>query len=61
MVFAGYSVFLHFLQLASHELATIGIIVMKNEIPKVYVPKVAVELASVIFMKGVYIFSSYLA
>ena len=33
MVFAGYSGFLHYLQLASHELATIGISVTKNEIP----------------------------
>ena len=32
MVFAGYSGFLHFLQLASHELATIGINETKNEI-----------------------------
>ena len=31
--FAGYSGFLHYLQLASHELATIGISVTKNEIP----------------------------
>ena len=33
MVFAGYSGFLHYLQLASHELAIIGINVTKNEIP----------------------------
>ena len=33
MVFAEYSGFLHYLQLASHELATIGISVTKNEIP----------------------------
>ena len=32
MVFAGYSGFLHYLQLDSHELATIGINVTKNEI-----------------------------
>ena len=32
MVFAGYSGFLHYLQLASHELDTIGINVTKNEI-----------------------------
>ena len=33
MVFAGYSGFLHYLQMASHELTTIGIInVTKNEI-----------------------------
>ena len=32
MVFAGYSGFLHYLQLASHELATFGINVTKNEI-----------------------------
>ena len=32
MVFAGYSGFLHYLQLASHELATIGMNVTKNEI-----------------------------
>ena len=32
MVFAGYSGFLHYLQLASHELATIGINVTKNKI-----------------------------
>ena len=32
-VFAGYSGFLHYLQPASHELATIGINVTKNEIP----------------------------
>ena len=32
MVFAGYSGFFHYLQLASHELATIGINVTKNEI-----------------------------
>ena len=30
VVFAGYSGFLHYLQLASHELATIGINVTKN-------------------------------
>ena len=34
MVSARYSGFLHYLQLASHELATIGINVTKNEIPK---------------------------
>ena len=34
MVFAGYSGFLHYLQLASHELATIGINVTKNKIQK---------------------------
>ena len=33
VVFAGYSGFLHYLQLASHELATIGINVTKNQIP----------------------------
>ena len=33
VIFAGYSVFLHYLQLASHELATIGINVTKNKIP----------------------------
>ena len=32
MVLARYSGFLHYLQLASHELATIGINVTKNEI-----------------------------
>ena len=32
MVFARYSGFLHYLQLASHELATIGINVTKSEI-----------------------------
>ena len=32
MVFAGYSGFLHYLQQASHELATIGINVTKNEV-----------------------------
>ena len=32
MVFAEYSGFLHYLQLASHELATIGINVTKNQI-----------------------------
>ena len=32
MVFAGYSGLLHYLQLASHELATIGINVTINEI-----------------------------
>ena len=32
-VFARYSGFLHYLQLASHELPTIGINVTKNEIP----------------------------
>ena len=32
MVFAGYSGFLHYLQLASHELALIGINVTKNKI-----------------------------
>ena len=31
--FDGYSGFLHYLQLASHELATIGINVTKNKIP----------------------------
>ena len=34
VVFAGYSGFLHYLQLASHELAIIGINVTKNKIPK---------------------------
>ena len=34
VVFAGYSGFLHYLQLASHELAVIGINVTKNKIPK---------------------------
>ena len=34
MVFVGYSGFLHYLQLASHELATFGINVTKNEIQK---------------------------
>ena len=33
MVFAGSSGFLHYVQLASHELATIGINVTKNKIP----------------------------
>ena len=33
MVFAGYSGFLNYLQLASHALNTIGINVTKNEIP----------------------------
>ena len=33
VVFAGYSGFLHYLQLASHELAIIGINVTKNNIP----------------------------
>ena len=33
VVFAGFSGFLHYLQLASHELATIGIYVTKNRIP----------------------------
>ena len=33
VVFTGYSGFLHNLQLASHELATVGINVTKNEIP----------------------------
>ena len=31
MIFAGYSGLLHYLQLANHELATIGINVTKNE------------------------------
>ena len=34
VVFAGYYGYLHYLQLVSHELATIGINVTKNEIPK---------------------------
>ena len=33
VVFSGYSGFLHFLQLSSHELATIGINATKNQIP----------------------------
>ena len=33
MISAGYSGFLHYLQLASHELPTNSINVMKNEIP----------------------------
>ena len=33
MVFAGYSGFLHHIQLASHELVTFGITVMKSKIP----------------------------
>ena len=32
-MFVGYSDFLHYLQLASHESATIGINVTKNDIP----------------------------
>ena len=32
VVFAGYSGFLHYIQVARHELATIGINVMQNEI-----------------------------
>ena len=32
VVFAGYSGFLHYLQLASHELATFGINVTKTEL-----------------------------
>ena len=35
VVFAEYSGFLHYLQLASYELATIGIKVTKNKIPNV--------------------------
>ena len=31
VVFAGYSGFLHYIQLSSHELATIGITVTKNK------------------------------
>ena len=38
MVFAGYSGFLHYLQLSSHELATIGINVTKNKI-QIQIPK----------------------
>ena len=34
MVLAGYSGFSHHIQLASHELATFGINVMKSKIPK---------------------------
>ena len=33
MVFAGYSGFLHHIQLASHDLATFGINVTKSKIP----------------------------
>ena len=33
MFFAGYSGVLHYLQLAGHELATIGINVTNNKIP----------------------------
>ena len=33
VVFAGYSGFLHYLHLASHEVAIIGINVTKNKIP----------------------------
>ena len=33
VVFAGYFGFLHYLQLASHELATIGINLTKSKIP----------------------------
>ena len=36
VVFARYTGFLHYLQLASHELATIGISVTKNEIPNIW-------------------------
>ena len=34
VVFAGYTGFLHYLQLACYESATIGINVTKNKIPK---------------------------
>ena len=34
MIFVGYSGFLHYLQLASHQLAIFGINVTKNKIPK---------------------------
>ena len=43
--FARHSGFLHYLQLASQELATIGMNVTKNEIPKskfCFIPKVSV-------------------
>ena len=43
VVFAGYSGFLHYLQLASQELAIIGINVTKNKIPN---PNLAVSLRS---------------
>ena len=36
MEFTGYSGFLHYLQLASHELDMIGITVTKNEITNAY-------------------------
>ena len=38
MVFDGYSGFLHYLKLASHKLATIGMNVTKNEIPNLQTP-----------------------
>ena len=43
--FAGYSGFLHYLQLASHELAIIGINVTKNKIPNSKI--LSVEVLSV--------------
>ena len=48
MVFAGFSGFLHYLQLASHELATVGINVTKNEIQN---PNLGVRFGC--FQKGI--------
>ena len=50
MVFAGYSGFLHYLQLASHELATIGINVTKNEIQiQIQIQIIEVYLCATVF------------
>ena len=61
MVFAGYSGFLHYLQLASHELDTIGINVRKNKIQIQLIPDDAftVHLPVLILFQALLSFSRY--
>ena len=57
MVFAGYSGFLHYLQLASHELATIGINVTKNKIQIQILPQlIAISRAKKPVVTGIGIY-----
>ena len=50
VVFDGYSGFLHYLQLASHELATIGINVTKNEI-QIQIQQMQLRITPGIFLR----------
>ena len=45
VIFAGYSGFLHYLQLASHELATIGILCDEKRNPKIQTTDLSDTLA----------------